>query len=115
VTYVFTQDEHTWGAAMTRFHLTCSAMIAPLLVLIKGPAGVNKITVAMTAALLVISTVAASAQARHAQRHAWSRAGIATSSFARARMIEVRPGLWVGSYQCITDLDRGGRDCSSGN
>jgi hypothetical protein len=29
-------------------------------------------------------------------------------------MIEVRPGLWVGSYQCITDLDRGGRDCSSG-
>jgi len=31
-----------------------------------------------------------------------------------ARMIEVRPGLWVGSYQCITDLDRGGRDCSSG-
>jgi hypothetical protein len=38
----------------------------------------------------------------------------AESSFAPARMIEVRPGLWVGSYQCITDLDRGGRDCSSG-
>jgi hypothetical protein len=36
------------------------------------------------------------------------------SSFAPARMIEVRPGLWVGSYQCIMDLDRGGRDCSSG-
>jgi hypothetical protein len=32
-----------------------------------------------------------------------------------AHIIEVRPGLWVGSYQCITDLDRGGRDCSSGN
>ena len=31
-----------------------------------------------------------------------------------ARMIEVRPGLWVGSYQCVTDLERGGRDCSSG-
>jgi hypothetical protein len=32
-----------------------------------------------------------------------------------ARIIEVRPGLWVGSYQCITDLERGGRDCSSGS
>jgi hypothetical protein len=75
----------------------------------------NKFTAAMMVALLVASTAVASAQARHAQRHAGPRAGVAESSFAPARMIEVRPGLWVGSYQCITDLDRGGRDCSSGN
>jgi len=75
----------------------------------------NKFTVAMMAALFVASTAAAPAQPRHAQRHAGPRAGVAQSSFAPARMVEVRPGLWVGSYQCITDLDRGGRDCSSGN
>jgi hypothetical protein len=74
----------------------------------------NRITAALAAALLVVSTAAASAQARHAARHAGPRAGVAADSFAPARMIEVRPGLWVGSYQCITDLDRGGRDCSSG-
>jgi hypothetical protein len=74
----------------------------------------NKTTVAVVAALLVASTVAASAHVRHAPRHARAYAGGVASRFAPARMIEVRPGLWVGSYQCITDLDRGGRDCSSG-
>ena len=68
----------------------------------------SKMTVAIVAALLVASGAAAPAQVRHA-RHA----GVPVSSAAGARMIEVRPGLWVGSYQCITDLDRGGRDCSS--
>ena len=74
----------------------------------------NKTTVAVVTALLVASTAAAPAHVRHASRHARSHAGVPVSSFAPARMIEVRPGLWVGSYQCITDLDRGGRDCSSG-
>ena len=73
----------------------------------------NKTTVVMTAALLVAATAAVSAPARHAPRHARPQAAVAPS-FAPARMIEVRPGLWVGSYQCVTDLDRGGRDCSSG-
>jgi hypothetical protein len=36
---------------------------------------------------------------------------VSVPSTAPARIIEVRPGLWVGSYQCITDLERG-RDCS---
>lgn len=66
-------------------------------------------------ALLIASTTATVAQVRHAPQHARAYAGVAVPSGAPARMIEVRPGLWVGSYQCITDLDRGGRDCSSGN
>jgi hypothetical protein len=74
----------------------------------------NKTTVAVVVALLVASTVAAPARVRHALRHARPYAALPAPSFAPARMIEVRPGLWVGSYQCIADLDRGGRDCSSG-
>ena len=73
----------------------------------------NKTMATVVAALLVAST-AASAHARHAPRHARPYAGVMAPSFEPARMIEVRPGLWVGSYQCIVDLDRGGRDCSSG-
>ena len=74
---------------------------------------INK-TTAVVAALLVASIAAAPAHVRHGPRHARPHAGAAASSFAPARMIEVRPGLWVGSYQCVTDLERGGRDCSSG-
>jgi len=68
----------------------------------------------MSAALLVLllTATASATQAAPAHvRHARSQA----SSFAPARMMEARPGLWVGSYQCIVDLERGGRDCSSGN
>ena len=75
----------------------------------------NKTAATILVALMVASTAAASAHGRHAPRHARASAGVPTRSFAPARMIEVRPGLWVGSYQCVVDLDRGGRDCSSGN
>jgi hypothetical protein len=74
---------------------------------------INNTRAAVAIALLLASTstgLAHAPQARHARPHASAPA----RSFAPARMIEVRPGLWVGSYQCITDLDRGGRDCSSG-
>ena len=74
----------------------------------------NKTASAVVAALLVVSTTTALAHVRHAPRLARLSAGMPMSSAAPARMIEVRPGLWVGSYQCVTDLDRGGRDCSSG-
>ena len=74
----------------------------------------NKTTVAVVATMLIASTAAAPARVRHSLRHARPYAGLTMPSTAPARMIEVRPGLWVGSYQCITDLDRGGRDCSSG-
>ena len=75
---------------------------------------INKTVAAVVAALLAASATAAPAHTRHALRHARHYAGAPMRSFEPARMIEVRPGLWVGSYQCITDLDRGGRDCSSG-
>jgi hypothetical protein len=76
---------------------------------------INKTKTAVVLALLVASTSAGLAHVRHAPRHAHQiDAGALASSSAPARMIEVRPGLWVGSYQCVTDLDRGGRDCSSG-
>jgi hypothetical protein len=65
-------------------------------------------------ALMVASIAVASAHGRHAGRHTRAPAEVHARSFAPARMIEVRPGLWVGSYQCVVDLDRGGRDCSSG-
>jgi hypothetical protein len=74
----------------------------------------NKTTVSVIAVLVAASAVTADARTRHASRHARPYAGAAASSFEPARMIQVRPGLWVGSYQCIVDLDRGGRDCSSG-
>ena len=71
---------------------------------------INKTTVAVVTAMLMASIAIAPAQVRHARPHA----GVPAPSTGAARMIEVRPGLWVGSYQCITDLDRGGRDCSAG-
>ena len=74
----------------------------------------NKTAAAVVAALLVASTAVAPAHVRPGLRHTRPHAGGPASSFEPARMIEVRPGLWVGSYQCVTDLERGGRDCSSG-
>jgi hypothetical protein len=76
-----------------------------------------KITKALAAALTLASVSTAmvsNASAAEHVRHVRASASVRTPSTAPARMIEVRPGLWVGSYQCITDLDRGGRDCSSG-
>ena len=75
---------------------------------------ITKTKTAVVLALLVASTSAALAHGRHAPRYAHRVDVGAARSFAPARMIEVRPGLWVGSYQCVTDLERGGRDCSSG-
>jgi len=74
----------------------------------------NKRTAAVVAALLAASAAVAAAHVRNGARPARPYVGIAAPRAAPARMIEVRPGLWVGSYQCVVDLDRGGRDCSSG-
>ena len=72
----------------------------------------NKIIATLCAGLAVAAaTNPAFARVHHQNVRGLS--GDPASSFAPARMIEVRPGLWVGSYQCITDLERGGRDCSS--
>lgn len=85
-----------------------------------------KITKALVAALTlagasmaIVSNASATPFASGAHtaayvHHALRSAAVPAPSTAPARMVQVRPGLWVGSYQCITDLDRGGRDCSSG-
>ena len=81
-----------------------------------------KITKALVAVLTLVSVSTAMVSNASAApfgsgahvRHARLSAGVPAPSTTPAHMVEVRPGLWVGSYQCITDLDRGGRDCSSG-
>jgi hypothetical protein len=73
----------------------------------------NKTKLALSLAILVASGATAPADARHARHWHGAHAPAAIHATEPARMIEVRPGLWVGSYQCVTDLERGGRDCSS--
>jgi hypothetical protein len=69
-------------------------------------------------ALVTIDAALASAKerhsgARHAVRHAPVKATPA-SSFEPARMIEVRPGVIISTYDCITDDGYGRwRPCSS--
>jgi hypothetical protein len=52
--------------------------------------------------------------ARHGVRHA--PASVASrSSFEPARMYEAKPGVWISTYDCITDEGYGRwRPCSSG-
>ena len=59
-------------------------------------------------AMLVTSTSAGLADVRHSER-VQARAAVDRSNSFR----EVRPGFWVGPYQCFTDLEQNGRDCSS--
>jgi hypothetical protein len=73
---------------------------------------ISKATTTVVLALLVASTSAGLARAPRVT--AWTCVRGCGVQLCPARMIEVRPGLWVGSYQYVTDLDRGGRDCSSG-
>jgi hypothetical protein len=73
----------------------------------------DKTKLALSLTILVASGATALADVRHARHWHGAHAPAAVSAAEPARMIEVRPGLWVGSYQCVTDLDRGGRDCSS--
>jgi hypothetical protein len=65
---------------------------------------------AIAAALaLVTAATAVSAASKHHQRYArHPRApalveGVPGSSFAPARIIEARPGVFISSYGCITD------------
>jgi hypothetical protein len=53
--------------------------------------------------------------ARHGVRHA--PASVApTSSFDRPRMYEARPGVWISTWDCITDEGYGRwRPCSAGS
>jgi hypothetical protein len=62
-----------------------------------------------TAVALVTAATAASAASKHHPRYArHARAPVVaatapSSSFAPARMIEARPGVFISSYGCITD------------
>ena len=64
-------------------------------------------------ALATVDTAYAGAKHRH---HGPRHVGVAPeSSFAPARMIEVRPGLIISSYDCIIDEGYGRlRPCSAG-
>jgi hypothetical protein len=73
----------------------------------------NKTIITLCAGLALAAAAGPAFARIHHHPNTHSLARNATSSFAPPRIIEVRPGLWVGSYQCITDLERGGRDCSS--
>ena len=63
--------------------------------------------IAMTAALALAASAAAAASKHHPRyaRHARAAAvaPAPSSSFAPARMIEARPGVFISSYGCITD------------
>jgi hypothetical protein len=70
-------------------------------------------------ALATIDVAHASAKqrhhgARHGVRHAPGSVAPA-SSFGPARMYEARPGVWISTYDCITDEGYGRwRPCSAG-
>jgi hypothetical protein len=64
--------------------------------------------IAMTAVLALAASAAIAASKHHPRypRHARAAAVVApapSSSFAPARMIEARPGVFISSYGCITD------------
>ena len=69
-------------------------------------------------ALAAIDTAYAGSKHRpHAPRHARHVPASVepSSSFAPARMYEARPGVWISTYDCITDEGYGRwRPCSSG-
>jgi hypothetical protein len=72
----------------------------------------NKTKTVLFLAMLIASTSTGLAAVHHDVRHPeliHARAAVGPSD----RVREVGPGVWAGPYQCITDLDRGGRDCSS--
>ena len=66
----------------------------------------NKTKTVLVLAMLVASTSASLANVHYAR----DPDGVQAGAFH-----EVEAGVWAGPYQCITDLDRGGRDCSSGS
>jgi hypothetical protein len=69
-------------------------------------------------ALATIDIAGVSAkERRHGARHARPapRAVVPGSSFEPARMYEAKPGVWISTYDCITDEGYGRwRPCSSG-
>jgi len=70
-------------------------------------------------ALAAMDAAGASAkQRRHGARHGVQYAPVSAapaSSFGPARMYEARPGVWISTYDCVTDEGYGRwRPCSAG-
>jgi hypothetical protein len=63
--------------------------------------------IAMAAALALTASAAAAASKHHPRYARHARAPVVapapSSSFAPARMIEARPGVFISSYGCIQD------------
>jgi hypothetical protein len=80
---------------------------------------VSKTRYAIVALVAIASStfVLGGETAAHAPRHARDRTAHAYSrspSFEPARIIEVRPGVFISSYDCITDEGQGRwRPCDS--
>ena len=85
----------------------------------------SKLLVIAVSALPAIaaSSVALAASKQHSRHHhvsrpvpavAWSAPAPLVGPGAPARMIEARPGLWISTYDCVTDEGAGRwRPCSS--
>jgi hypothetical protein len=67
-------------------------------------------------ALAAIDTGSATAKKRHpSARVATGTVAPPSSSFAPPRMYEARPGVWISTWDCITDEGYGRwRPCSAG-
>jgi hypothetical protein len=60
--------------------------------------------------------VKASAKATHARHVKVARVATGVSSQDQPRMIEIRPGTWISSWECFTDEGNGRlRACSAGD
>jgi hypothetical protein len=69
----------------------------------------------VAASVLALVTVdsALAKHHRHRARVPYAPAAAAQSSFAGPHMIQVRPGVWISNYDCITDDGYGRwRPCS---
>ena len=79
----------------------------------------RKLLIAVIAILSSMSVAVAGASSGHNGRH-MGHAGPAAAmgraqSFEPPRMIEVRPGWWISTYDCVTDEGQGRwRPCSAG-
>jgi hypothetical protein len=79
----------------------------------------RKLLVAVITILSSMSVAVAAASSGHNGRH-MGHAGRAAAtgraqSFEPPRMIEVRPGWWISTYDCVTDEGQGRwRPCSAG-
>ena len=67
-----------------------------------------RITLAALAAAICVASSATGADAKRAKHHhpgktAPLQPNAGTNLQGQARMIEVKPGMWISSYGCVTD------------